>query len=73
MVLKKQKKPLKSNSSRKRNNATLTIAHIVDVKAYSAVEAYSAIAERANLFAEDLLEDYKKLRLKLALKKLKLY
>lgn len=41
----------------KRNNATLTIAHIVDVKAYSAVEAYSrAIAERANLFAEDLLE-----------------
>ena len=45
----------------KRNNATLTIAHIVDVKAYSAVEAYSrAIAERANLFAEDLLEDYKK-------------
>ncbi|MFX3625388.1 MAG: universal stress protein [Ectobacillus sp.] len=45
----------------KRNNANLFITHIVDVKAYSAVEAYSrAIAERANLFAEDLLEDYKK-------------
>lgn len=74
MVLKKQKKPLKAIQVAKRNNATLTIAHIVDVKAYSAVEAYSrAIAERANLFAEDLLEDYKKLRLKLALRKLKLY
>ena len=43
------------------NNAKLTIAHIVDVKAYSAVEAYSrAIADRANLFAEDLLDEYKK-------------
>ncbi|MDC2863035.1 MULTISPECIES: universal stress protein [unclassified Bacillus (in: firmicutes)] len=48
----------------KRNDATLTIVHIVDVKAYSAVEAYSrAIAERANIFAEDLLEDYKKVAL----------
>ncbi|MCP8967448.1 universal stress protein [Ectobacillus ponti] len=45
----------------KRNNAKLVITHVVDVKAYSAVEAYSrAIAERANVFAEDLLEDYKK-------------
>ncbi|MFD3445319.1 universal stress protein [Microbacteriaceae bacterium 4G12] len=45
----------------KRNNAKLIIAHVVDVKAYSAVEAYSrAIAERANLFAEDLLADYQK-------------
>lgn len=45
----------------KRNGAKLVITHIVDVKAYSAVEAYSrAIADRANEFAEDLLEDYKK-------------
>lgn len=57
---KEAEKPLKAIQVAKRNNATLTIAHIVDVKAYSAVEAYSrAIAERANLFAEDLLEDYK--------------
>lgn len=46
----------------KRNNSKLTITHVVDVKAYSAVEAYSrAIAERANVFAEDLLEDYEKI------------
>lgn len=32
MVLKKQKKPLKAIQVAKRNNATLTIAHIVDVK-----------------------------------------
>jgi nucleotide-binding universal stress UspA family protein len=52
----------------KRNEATLIITHIVDVKAYSAVEAYSrAIAERANLFAEDLLEDYKKTALEAGL------
>ncbi|MDG4656516.1 universal stress protein [Ectobacillus antri] len=45
----------------KRNQAKLTITHIVDIKAYSAVEAYSnVIAERANSFAEDLLEGYKK-------------
>ncbi|MBC6975446.1 universal stress protein [Bacillus sp. Xin] len=57
----------------KRNNATLTIAHIVDVKAYSAVEAYSrAIAERANLFAEDLLEDYKKTAAEAGLEKVEL-
>lgn len=43
-----------------RNNSILTIAHIVDVKTYSAVEAYSrSIAESANLFAEDLLNEYK--------------
>ena len=49
----------------KRNQAKLFITHIVDVKAYSAVEAYSrAIADRANEFAEDLLEDYKKSALK---------
>lgn len=46
----------------KRNNAKLIITHVVDVKAYSAVEAYSrAIAERANVFAEDLLEEYEKI------------
>lgn len=41
----------------KRNNAILTIVHIVDVKAYAAVEAY--VAESANLFAEDLISEYK--------------
>lgn len=45
----------------KRNRAKLVITHIVDIKAYSAVEAYNrAIADRANEFAEGLLEDYKK-------------
>jgi nucleotide-binding universal stress UspA family protein len=45
----------------KRNNAKLVITHIVDVRAYTAVEAYSrTVAERANGFAKDLLADYKK-------------
>ena len=68
---KEAEKPLKSNSSRKRNNATLTIAHIVDVKAY---QKLIAIAERANLFCRRLIRRLQKLRLKLGTqKKLKLY
>ncbi|MBO9131187.1 universal stress protein [Bacillus sp. 165] len=44
----------------KRNNAKLVISHVVDLRAYTAVESYSrALAERANSYAEDLLQEYK--------------
>ena len=44
-----------------RNNATLNLANIIDTRSYAAVEAYDrSIAERAQTFAVELLEDYKK-------------
>lgn len=43
-----------------RNNATLNLVNIIDTRSYAAVEAYDrSIAERAQSFAVDLLEDYK--------------
>lgn len=44
-----------------RNNATLNLVNIIDTRSYAAVEAYDrSIAERAQTFAVELLEDYKK-------------
>lgn len=43
-----------------RNNATLNLVNIIDTRSYAAVEAYDrSIAERAQAFAVELLEEYK--------------
>ncbi|MBY0124078.1 universal stress protein [Bacillus sp. S/N-304-OC-R1] len=44
----------------KRNDAQITLVHIVDTRTFSTVEAYDrTIAERADLFAKELMEKYK--------------
>lgn len=43
-----------------RNSATLNLVNIIDTRSYAAVEAYDrSIAERAQTFAVELLEEYK--------------
>lgn len=43
-----------------RNDATLNLVNIIDTRSYAAVEAYDrSIAERAQSFAVELLEEYK--------------
>ncbi len=43
-----------------RNSATLNLVNIIDTRSYAAVEAYDrSIAERAQSFAVELLEEYK--------------
>lgn len=45
----------------KRNNAELLLAHVIDTRTFATVEAYDrTIAERADKFATELLEKYKK-------------
>jgi len=49
----------KSIEVAKRNNATLLLAHIIDTRTFATVEAYDrTIAERADKFATELLENY---------------
>lgn len=44
----------------KRNEAKMIIAHIIDTRTFATVEAYDrTIAERAELFAKELMENYK--------------
>ena len=44
----------------KRNDAQITLAHIIDTRTFSTVEAYDrTIAERADMFAKELMEKYK--------------
>lgn len=44
-----------------RNQATINIVNIIDTRSYSSVEAYDrSIADRAEKFALELLEGYKK-------------
>ncbi|WP_141432023.1 universal stress protein [Bacillus sp. 03113] len=44
----------------KRNQARMVITHIIDVRTFATVEAYDrTIAERAEHFAKELLENYK--------------
>ncbi|MFF2755193.1 universal stress protein [Psychrobacillus sp. NPDC058041] len=51
----------KSVSIAARNNATLNLVNIIDTRSFAAIEAYDrSIAERAQVFAENLLEVYKK-------------
>lgn len=45
----------------KTHNAKIILAHIIDTRTFATVEAYdSTIAERADLFATELMENYKK-------------
>lgn len=51
----------KSIEVAKRNNAKITLAHIIDTRTFATVEAYDrTIAERADNFATELMENYKK-------------
>ncbi|QED48920.1 universal stress protein [Cytobacillus dafuensis] len=44
----------------KRNDARITLAHIIDTRTFATVEAYDrTIAERADMFARELMEKYK--------------
>lgn len=44
----------------KRNDAQITIAHIIDTRTFATVEAYDrTISERADMFARELMEKYK--------------
>ncbi|WNS74585.1 universal stress protein [Bacillus sp. DTU_2020_1000418_1_SI_GHA_SEK_038] len=44
----------------KRNDSQITLAHIIDTRTFSTVEAYDrTISERANMFAKELMEKYK--------------
>ncbi|HHY72728.1 MAG TPA: universal stress protein [Bacillus bacterium] len=45
----------------KSNNAKLLIGHVIDTRAFATVEAYDrTIVERAEVFANELLESHKK-------------
>lgn len=44
-----------------RNNAKLTLVHVIDTRSYVSLEAYDGtMAERAVSYAENLLDEYKK-------------
>jgi len=44
----------------KRNDAHIILAHIIDTRTFATVEAYDrTIAERADMFAKELMEKYK--------------
>lgn len=50
----------KSVAIASRNDATLHLVNIIDTRSFAAIEAYDrSIAERAQKFAEDLLDGYK--------------
>lgn len=45
----------------KRNGSSMVLAHIIDTRTFATVEAYDrTIAERADRFATELMEKYKK-------------
>ncbi|WP_313891579.1 universal stress protein [Psychrobacillus sp.] len=51
----------KSVSIAARNHATLNLINVIDTRSFAAIEAYDrSIAERAQVFAEDLLAGYQK-------------
>ncbi len=51
----------KALATAKINDAKLLITHVIDTRSYATVEAYDrTIAERAEEFANDLLESHKK-------------
>jgi nucleotide-binding universal stress UspA family protein len=45
----------------KRNDATLSMIHVIDTRSFAAIESYDrTVGERAIRYAEELLEGYKK-------------
>lgn len=45
----------------KRNNATLTLAHVIDTRSFALIDAYdTVIGDRAEKLAKDMLENYQK-------------
>ncbi|MDQ0197000.1 universal stress protein [Neobacillus ginsengisoli] len=54
----------KSIEIAKRNNAKLLLVHVIDTRTFSMVEAYDrTVAEKADVFATELLENYQNLAL----------
>lgn len=52
----------KSVEVAKRNDANLFVTHIIDTRNFATIEAYDrTMAERSESYAQELLEDYKKL------------
>lgn len=52
----------KSIQVAKRNDANLFVTHIIDTRNFATIEAYDrTMAERSESYAQELLEDYKKL------------
>lgn len=52
----------KAISIAKKNNAKLLLVHVIDTRTFATVEAYDrTIAERADQFASELLENYQKI------------
>lgn len=52
----------------KRNQARLTLVHVIDTRAYVAIDAYNGtMADRAGKYAENLLSGYKEEAMKLGL------
>ncbi|GIN60147.1 universal stress protein [Robertmurraya siralis] len=53
----------------KRNDAKIVLAHIIDTRTFATVEAYDrTIVERADKFATELMENYKKTALNAGVK-----
>ncbi|MDQ0214997.1 nucleotide-binding universal stress UspA family protein [Oikeobacillus pervagus] len=51
----------KSIEIAKRNDATINLVHVIDTRSFAAIEAYDrSIAERAEKYGNELLDDYKK-------------
>lgn len=45
----------------KRNNAKLTLIHVIDTRSFATIDAYNGtMAERAETYAKELLDEYKK-------------
>lgn len=54
----------KSIEIAKRNNAKLLLVHVIDTRTFSMVEAYDrTVAEKADVFVTELLENYQNLAL----------
>ncbi|MBS4199972.1 universal stress protein [Bacillus sp. FJAT-49732] len=45
----------------KRNNAKLTLIHVIDTRSFTTIDAYNGtMSERAETYAKELLDEYKK-------------
>ncbi|MCJ8009621.1 universal stress protein [Lederbergia wuyishanensis] len=45
----------------KRNNAKLTLIHVIDTRSFATIDAYNGtMSERAETYAKELLDEYKK-------------
>lgn len=60
----------KSIQVAKRNDANLFVTHIIDTRNFATIEAYDrTMAERSESYAQELLEDYRKLAVEAGINK----